>query len=204
MKRLVWGADEAKVASALLSNLRLVGSEQRVRQSAGGRELSRYAWLWPEGEPDRPGWIRDRLADAVQRWSGGDEKRMCVGTAVQERLLGDLHMPAVREALGCLYPPELNPRDDGKKPRGGLAAPSANVGVFMSAGRWRVDVSEEQRLATGFMSVGCFEFFQIVMRRVCSRLQLPLALGTSALGVRVGAADRAGHRLGAGGKPSTW
>ena len=200
-----WTREDADVADALLGQLRVVCNEQRVRLSAGGRELSKYAWLWPEGEPGRPTWLREQLADALRRWAKSDVVRMPAGEAVLERLLGPLHLSAVREALGCLFPPELNPRDDGKKPRGGLAAPSAKVGVFLKARQWRVDVSEEQQLAMGFLSTGTFEFFQIVLRRVSSQLQLPLALGTSGMGRRVGAADRSSHRLlSVVGMPEVW
>ena len=50
-------------------------------------------------------------------------------------------MPAVKEALGCLIPPELDESLDGKRVtrgQGGHAGGEAPVGVFVRAGGWRV------------------------------------------------------------------
>ena len=38
--------------------------------------------------------------------------------AVAERLMGPYHLPAVKEALGCLIPASLHPDLDGTKPKG--------------------------------------------------------------------------------------
>ena len=101
-----------------------------------------------------------------------------------------LHMPAVREALGCLIPPLLHQRGDGQKPKGcSVSSGIAKVGVDLLAGKWKVDVSEEQQLATLRLSVGTCEFFLHVLRRLCQQLRLAIAIGSVALGRRLGSTD---------------
>ena len=74
--------------------------------------------------------------------SRAEVERVCMSVAV--RLRGDLHMPAVREALGCLIPEGLHPRLDGRKPKGrGPGAVPERTGVHLAAGSWKVDVFEE-------------------------------------------------------------
>ena len=68
---------------------------------------------------------------------------------VARRLLGPLHEAAVREALGCLIPEELDSQWDGRR-RQRVGGPlEERAGVFMQAGEWRVDVAVEQSLARG-------------------------------------------------------
>ena len=99
-------------------------------------------------------------------------------------------MPAVREALGCLILDHLHPRLDGKKRRG-VKGDTTRVGVHLEAGQWKLDVSEEASLAAPgrAMNKGALEFFLKVARRICTCLALPLAIGSSALGRRVGCGE---------------
>ena len=70
-------------------------------------------YLWSGCEPDFDG----LLADEVRRLAGADVARTDLLTAVAQRLRGDLHMPAVRAALGCLIPEQWHPRLDNSKER---------------------------------------------------------------------------------------
>ncbi len=189
-----WSRQEAEVAEKLLEGLRAVGGAQRVRLARDGRPVDADAWLWPEGEPD----FEALLNEEVRRFGSGGAALRAVRldqvTSVSERLCGDLHMPAVREALGCLVPADLHPSLDGRKPKGGLAGGVARAGISLSAGKWNVDVSEEQRISE-CLRPGTCEFFLIVLRRICSRLRLPMAIGTVALGRRLGAAEYLSDRL---------
>jgi hypothetical protein len=187
-----WTRREAEMAEILLRGLSAVGELQRSAVSRGGRRADIDAHLWPEGEPDFDALLEAQLLE----YARGAEELVAEAVLVKERLLGALHLPAVREALGCLIPAYLHPKDDGKKPRGGLSLEHARVGVFVQAGAWKVDVSEEQRLAeSGTLFGPTCEFFLIVLRRVCARLRLPVAVGSVALGTRLGAVDRSTDRL---------
>ena len=66
--------------------------------------------------------------------------------------------PRVEEVLGCLIPPELHPKWDGKAPRGKAGAGVQTTGVVVTAGGWRVDVAEQQDLLEVRLSKGMLEF----------------------------------------------
>ena len=148
-----------------------------------GKPCDEDAHIWPDGEP----LFDELLAAQVQELGGGDAARVTFLAGVAQRLRGELHMPAVREALGCLIPEGLHGRLDGKKPRGVKGDPE-RVGVHLEAGRWTLDVSHESALAVPgrAMSKGALEFFLKVVRRICTLLDLPVAVGFTALGQRVG------------------
>ena len=109
-----WTSEEAAVAGALLAGLRSVGAEQRARLAVGGRQPDANAWLWPDGEPS----FDARFREQVSLYARGDVAREERAACVARRLQGELHLPAVREALGCLIPPSLHQRGDGQKPKG--------------------------------------------------------------------------------------
>ena len=92
--------------------------------------------------------------------------------------------------LGCLIPEGLHPRLDGQKSRG-VKGDAERVGVHLEAGQWKLDVSAESALAMPgrAMSNGALEFFLKVVRRICSCLDLPVVVGSTALGQRVGGAQ---------------
>ena len=148
------------------------------------------AWVWGEEEVPFEKFLQEACAEVAR----GDSGKVALCEAVAVRLLGPLHMPAVREALGCLVPAELDPKLDGKKPRGGPRQVGAETcGVYVQAGQWRVDVCEEQALSENRLGRGMLEFCLMVLRRVCSRLRVPLALGSHKLGLLLNAAEDAGR-----------
>ncbi len=80
-----------------------------------------------------------------------------------------LHLPAVREALGCLIPPDLHPSFDGKKPRAkhGQSAKTAQVYLYANTSdtTWRVNMLEEEGLTKGLpVTKGMLEFFLLAFR----------------------------------------
>ena len=105
---------------------------------------------------------RSQQVASGMRSSAGVEP-LCV--AVAGRLRQEVHMPAVREALGCLIPEGLHPRLDGRKPKGKYpGGVPERTGVHLTAGSWKVDVFEEQGLAQGRpLPKGTLEFFVICL-----------------------------------------
>ena len=95
-----WTSDGTAVAAGLLSGLAQVGAEQRRRLSQNGRVPDANAWLWPEGEPAFP----DLMHEQAVVYAGGCSIREPRAVAVGRRLLSNLQMPAIREALGCFIP----------------------------------------------------------------------------------------------------
>ena len=124
-------------------------------------------------------------AVAELRAEYGGRERLLV--AVAERLqTSPLHAPAVREALQCLIPEWLDPALDATQ-RKGPSGDADRVGVRLSAKSWSVDVSVESVLRAGRpLAKTALEFFLRVLSHVCLVLELPLYVGTSALGVQVG------------------
>ena len=181
----VWTREDAALAGRLLRELAAQGEMQRHSLRGQGRPTDNDAWLWPEGEPDFDGCLHR----AALRVAGDDEELLGALIGVARRLRDDLHMPAVRQALGCLIPEALHPSLDGRRPRSGRAGGEERTGVRLAAGAWQVDVVAEQKLGRGGpQSVGLIEFFLRIARRVCEVLQLPVAIGSVALGDRVGRA----------------
>ena len=106
---------------------------------------------------------------------------------------GALHMPAVREALGCLIDEGLHWRVDNKRPKGRKHVSDGveRYGVYVLADKWKVDVCEETGVALPGRPLrgDIVEFFLKVVRRICEKMGLPVALGTHKLGERLGAGD---------------
>ena len=84
-----------------------------------------------------------RAVSEVSRVGG---ERLAHVEAVAERLMGPYHLPAVKEALGCLIPASLHPDLDGKKPKGRAQAGGGPGGVCLKAGQWQIDVGQERDL----------------------------------------------------------
>ena len=93
-----------------------------------GKPCDEDAHIWPDGEP----LFDELLAAQVQELGGGEAARVTFLAGVAQRLRGELHMPAVRAALGCLIPEGLHGRLDGKKPRGVKGDPE-RVGVHFGS-----------------------------------------------------------------------
>ena len=134
-----WSRDDSRRAEALLQKLTLEREQQRSRVLLLGRHTDPDAFLWPEGEPD----YGRLLAIAGMELSGavgdadGPERRAFQD--VEGRLLNELHLPAVKEALGALIPEDLHPGQDDPKRRGkkGVVA-AGRVGVTLEASGWGV------------------------------------------------------------------
>ena len=112
--------------------------------SATGRPTDEDAWIWVGGELAFDTLFAEQVEDAS---AGKDSERKAL-FLVAERLRGELHMQAVREALGCLIQEDLHPRLDGKKTRAAKGN-ALRAGVNLSAGQWQVDVSAEAALHSG-------------------------------------------------------
>ena len=104
-----------------------------------------------------------------------------------------LHMSAVRESLGALIPAQLHKSLDtavrkGKDKFGALRGDS----VLCVDGGWRVSVRAEDALARGRLQEDALEFFLAVLKRVCERLRLSLAVGSKTVGKEVGRQETPG------------
>ena len=133
----VWEAAESAMARTLLDDLKRDGETQRASIRAQGQP-DKYLWS-SEGEPD----FKEELRRACERVAGRDKVLELQHCRVADRLRQPLHESAVREALGCLIPPELDPNLDGKKtkatPRQAVPAPK----LYLHAESWRVNMLEE-------------------------------------------------------------
>ena len=187
-----WSDHEFEGAEKLIRCLQTQGALQRSSISLSGRPIDEDADVWPDGVD-----VSRQMALAVEDAAGHDEGERHALAAVAERLQQPYHMPAVREALGCLIPEHLHPRLDGKKPRGSGRQGQDHIGVHLEADRWRVDVSEEACLQSDMraLSGGTLEFFLKVVKRICEKLELPLMVGSTALGRRLGDGESAAHLL---------
>ena len=94
-----------------------------------------------------------------------------------------------------MIPEWLDPRLDGKKPKGVPGGGEVQVGVPLVAGTWKVDVGREQVLADSARVVGkdLLEFFLILVRHLCQQLSVPVFVASSALGHRVGSRETVEH-----------
>ena len=164
------------MAEALLGR---VAQDTRLRRIRLNVDHDQNEWSWdtPELPVERE---LLRHAQEMARVVGVDVDTV---ERIAGRLLGPWHKPAVLEAFGCLIPREFHPRYDNKKPKGKVAADEIQSGVIVDAGGWQVDIFEEQVLSgmggssTARLSKAVLEFFLIVLRRMCARLNLPLAIG---------------------------
>ena len=180
-----WTSEEAEAAAAMLQRVEVRRRLQEQRLRGSGRRVHADAWLWPGEEPN----LEAVLAEEAKALCEGDLEAVAMHERVAGRLLGPLHEAAVREALGCLIPEELDPEWDGRRrPRGGGPL-EERAGVFLQAGQWRVDVAQENALARrGPLRKDLLEFFLWVGRHVARALELPCVLGSVGLGERIGVA----------------
>ena len=74
------------------------GELQRSAIRGAGLPCDVNAYLWPREEPA----FDALLAAEVEELARGDSTKVEFLTGIAQRLRGELHMPAVREALGCL------------------------------------------------------------------------------------------------------
>jgi len=188
-----WSADDAAIAEKLLLRLEARAARERSDQGMDG---DMDAWPWGEREPP----IAEAMAAAVRDFAGGDPLLLERAMRVAERMqaptrLDDgsdvyLHMPAIKEALGCLIPRDLHPRLDGKTLKGKLAPSAPAGGVYLQAGRWNVSVADERDLHENrALKRGFVEFFLTVASRVAQGLNLPVAVASHKVGELVAAAE---------------
>jgi len=145
--------------------------------------------LW-EDEPDYAAFL-DEAAKEVGAWGADPLSEIAACRKLKDRLLTDLHMPAVQEALGALIPEWLHPSQDDPKKRGkkkGFGGERVGVNLTVAHGRtrWKLDVFKEEALR-GYKPVAkdTMEFFLILARLVSEKLGLSVAIGSNALGQRL-------------------
>ena len=172
-----WSRDEAGIAEGLLKCLRAYASSQRARMGSRVPDDD-DAYLWLDEAPAVGAMVQKAAAElAAER---GIELGLC--QCVAGRMQSELHMPAVKEALGCLIPADLHSTLDAKSARHRKMG-DVHSEVFLAAGKWRVNVCLEQALSTGrLVKAGDLEFFLHLARRFCQCLRVPLAIGTSRAG----------------------
>ena len=182
-----WTLEDAELADLLLRHLEgKAATEREALGMAGDHD----AWPWKNEEPP----VARFMAAAVHEVGGEEPHRRERAMRVAERLQAPtafddgsevyLHMPAVKEALGCLIPKWLHPRLDGR-PLKGKAQPSDPAGgVHLEAGRWRVSMSDERDLFENkaLKKTGLFEFFLVVLSHVAAELELPLVVASHKIG----------------------
>jgi len=176
-----WSREDATLAGKLLQGLERKAAERRRDMQLGDHPDE---WCWQNEEVP----VEALLLKQVRDHSGEDAELRQRTESIARRLLGPWHRPAVLEALGVLIPREYHPRFDGKKPRGrGKREPGMTV--QLQAGAWKIDAFEEQNLlgvapgVEGRLLKGVLDFFVIVLRRLCDRLQLPVSLAPHKLGL---------------------
>ena len=192
-----WSAAERRAASELLLILRVQGNLQAASRAValGLAALGDDAWVWAVDGPD----INQEMRKAVDSATRAQTPELTAELleAVGLRLLSGsgpdrkhLHLPAVQEALRCLIPAWLDPVTDNHKLKSAGKAAGDSVGVYLNAKAWRVDVSAESMLRSGRpVRKEVLEFFLILLKQVCSVLGLSIAIGTTALGTRLGSGE---------------
>ena len=142
-----WSESERRRADTLLSRLRAVREMQRARLVPTGHRTDEEAYLWPEGEPAYKDILLGACREVLASGQGATDPDGYLGeasraayNAVALRLLSDLHMPAVKEALGALVPADLHPLLDKATQRGKkrATAGAGRIGVHLHACGWRV------------------------------------------------------------------
>ena len=132
----LWSREDAAMAEELLRWLKARGDRERAALSQTGMATDRDAWLWPGTTPDYVALLDEACDHCGRRPDDGGSPAVraekSVWLAVANRLLGERHMPAVREALGALIPEALHPRLDGRKPRGKPGAGAERVTVNLA------------------------------------------------------------------------
>ena len=183
-----WTLDEASRADRLLGSLRAVAGARRAQQGRDPKDWA--AWLWQGEVPS----IQRYLREAAERLGEGSDAEREAYEAVARRFwdkegdAGVLHEAAAKYALGCLVSPEMHPSRDGVRLSKRQGGAEERGGAALTAGKWRVRVSEESAIAEGRVSKGVLEFFRMVLQRVCDVLRLSVLLGTAKLGQEVVAA----------------
>jgi ATP-dependent DNA helicase PIF1 len=184
-----WSAEDRDRATALLARLKVVREKQRASMKQLARPTDEEAYLW-EQEPD----YGKLLDDAVEEVSGHTAAHVSAESergaliVVAKRLRNELHLPAVKEALGALIPEDLHPALDDPKKRGKKkgAIAAERVSVDLRACGWRVSVFIEEALRECKpVAKDTVEFFLILARLVCRELKLPFCIGSVALGQRL-------------------
>ena len=192
-----WESEDARLALALVSELRNVGTMRRNALRNSGRPSDEDAWLWEARPPNLAAELEQACEGVAQRLSvSTDECRKVADRLLQEvpvdvggtRLVA-LHVPLVKEALGCLIPEDLHPRLDGRKPKQNAGALAASTALDLKCGSFRMKRCEERDLHEKRpLTKGLVEFFVHVLRCVgqCLRLAPSVYFG------HVGLADSLG------------
>ena len=124
--------------------------------------------------------VRRRLAQ-VEAWDGMIEEAVPVD-------VGELHLPAVKGALGALIPAKLHARFDKSAAKQKIPKDVPVGGSYLRCDGWRVSVYEEESLSRGRLGVGMLEFFLKLLERCSSEMCLRVSVASRTLGKLVGTA----------------
>ena len=108
---------------------------------------------------------------------------------IEEPLPGEieeLHMPAVKGAVGALIPARLHERFDNAAAKQKLPKDVPQGGSYLRFDGWRVSVYEEESLARGRLDLGMLEFFLKLLEQCSSEMRLRVSVGSRTLGKLVG------------------
>ncbi len=104
-----------------------------------------------------------------------------------------VHLPALRESVGCLVPQELDPEFDDKPPKGRAVRVPETFGLALTVGQWKINEFDERGgLGVGEFSRGNVEMFAIMARTICETLRLPIYVASVELGRRIKDAEDLG------------
>ena len=175
-RRRVLSAQDRVVATELLTAAEETGREvdcAELVRSVVGEDEERF-----EQYVDVARVVRRRLGQ-VGEWD----------CRIEESLPGDideLHMPAVKGALGALIPASLHERFDNAAAKQRLPKDLPRGGSYLKFDGWRVSVYEEESLARGRLDLGMLEFFLKVLEQCSSQMRLRVSVGSRTLGKLVG------------------
>ena len=195
----------SRVAERLLDRTRLrkatAGEEAMVERLVHACAFSAGAGSAPPSQAELAGVVRrlaseDGIAEVRYRevasawlarlrrggsWDGGVDE--AVPLDVEQ-----LHMPAVKEALGALIPEGLHGSLDVAVSRGKDVRGDVRGGGVLKMEEWKINVRSEDALASGRLQEEVLEFFLLVLRRLCDELQLPMFVASKTVGKAIGRA----------------
>ena len=193
----------SRVAERLLDRTRLrkatAGEEAMVERLVHACAFSAGAGSAPPSQAELAGVVRrlaseDGIAEVRYRevasawlarlrrvgsWDG------CVDEAVPLDV-AQLHMPAVKEALGALIPEGLHGSLDVAVSRGKDVRGDVRGGGVLKMEEWKINVRSEDALASGRLQEEVLEFYLLVLRRLCDELQLPMFVASKTVGKATG------------------
>ena len=177
--------DERALALQLTEGLGIGAVGQEVGVEVLGTTLLQRAEVIANGDAVRLRQCRE-MADMIARRFAHRGRWDEVVEDVVPSEIQPLHMPAVREALGCLIPEGLHRSLDQAAARAKDDFGGLRGGSVLRMSGWGVSVRAEDALARGRLQEDALEFFLLVLKHVCKLLLLPVAIGSKTVGKEVG------------------